>query len=226
MLSPSTLAFRTGNALRASTAAFRMKGIQVRRTPRSWYDAPWVVRSWATQVKSISKTVETCAEVRLDSSMCSAVLRRIGVIGTTSRRDPAAAVGGDAGGRGRAGGGGCGAGAGTGDGEPGGSIGLSMRPRMSCLVTRPPMPVPAIWLMSTWCSAAIRRTTGEERARRNSSGDISARAAGGTGPGPGGAVAGRSSSSSYATGGALRGGCWIGAAGGVGGYASDGGGGA
>ncbi len=33
---------------------------------------------------------------------------------------------------------------------------------MSCLVTRPPMPDPAIWPMSTPCSFAIRRTSGED----------------------------------------------------------------
>ncbi len=39
---------------------------------------------------------------------------------------------------------------------------------MSCLVTRPPMPLPAIWAISTPCSSAMRRTAGEERTRNNS----------------------------------------------------------
>ena len=38
-----------------------------------------------------------------------------------------------------------------------------MNPRMSFLVTRPLMPVPLIWRMSTLCSFAIRRTSGDER---------------------------------------------------------------
>jgi hypothetical protein len=50
----------------------------------------------------------------------------------------------------------------------------SMCPRMSCLVTRPAMPVPGTCRRSTWCSAAILRTTGDERCR-SSSGVISER---------------------------------------------------
>src|ERR671921_222317 len=38
---------------------------------------------------------------------------------------------------------------------------------MSFLVTRPPVPVPGISAISTPCSSAIRRTTGEERVRRS-----------------------------------------------------------
>src|ERR687892_424154 len=37
---------------------------------------------------------------------------------------------------------------------------------MSFLVTRPPVPVPGISAISTPCSSARRRTTGEERVRR------------------------------------------------------------
>src|SRR5258708_31265925 len=37
---------------------------------------------------SISKTVVTCAEMRLDITMCSAVFFRIGSIGTISTRSP------------------------------------------------------------------------------------------------------------------------------------------
>ena len=43
--------------------------------------------------------------------------------------------------------------------------------RMSFLVTRPLMPVPSMREMSTPCSSAILRTTGEERTRRSSSGE-------------------------------------------------------
>src|SRR5262245_48929800 len=37
-----------------------------------------------------------------------------------------------------------------------------MKPRMSCLVTRPPIPDPEICEMSTLCSFAILRTSGED----------------------------------------------------------------
>ena len=67
---------------------------------------------------------------------------------------------------------------GAGDADPGR---VSMWPRMSCLVTRPAIPVPGIWRMSTLCSAAILRTTGEERVWRNSSGVMSARGFSGAG---------------------------------------------
>ena len=40
---------------------------------------------------------------------------------------------------------------------------------MSCLVTRPPMPDPAICAMSTLCSCAMRRTSGDDFCRRRSS---------------------------------------------------------
>src|SRR3990170_94538 len=58
---------------------------------------------------SISKTVETWAEVRLERTMCSAVFLRIGDIGTTSTRAAAPIVGGA----------GAGFGAATGDGAAG-----------------------------------------------------------------------------------------------------------
>src|SRR6266540_1742640 len=60
---------------------------------------------------------------------------------------------------------------------------------MSCLVTRPAIPVPGTWRMSTWCSAAILRTTGDERVWRSSSGVMSARGFSSVG-GDGGAGAG------------------------------------
>jgi hypothetical protein len=52
---------------------------------------------------------------------------------------------------------------------------VSMWPRMSCFVTRPAIPVPGTLLMSTLCSAAIFRTTGDDRVWRSSSGVISPR---------------------------------------------------
>jgi hypothetical protein len=45
----------------------------------------------------------------------------------------------------------------------------SMYSRMSCFVTRPPMPVPGIPEMSTLCSRAMRRTSGDDFWRRRSS---------------------------------------------------------
>src|SRR5829696_2332392 len=66
---------------------------------------------------------------------------------------------------------------------------------MSFLVTRPPVPVPGISVISTPCSSARRRTTGEERVRRRvSASSISAR------PSPSARAAVRSLSLSCATG--------------------------
>ena len=45
----------------------------------------------------------------------------------------------------------------------------SMNCMMSCLVMRPPSPVPETWDKLTPCSRAILRTNGEERASSSSS---------------------------------------------------------
>ncbi len=79
--------------------------MKVRRTPlRSCQARRCLRRSSSTRVMSISKTVETWAEVRFDRIMCSAVFLRIGDIGTTSTRPvgagPGIAGGGAAGGAG------------------------------------------------------------------------------------------------------------------------------
>jgi hypothetical protein len=79
--------------------------------------------------------------------MCSAIFRRITLIGTTLTLSP-------------------GANAGIAAPPPPGArcpFPDSMKPRMSCLVTRPLMPVPLIRLMSTSCSLAMRRTSGDDR---------------------------------------------------------------
>src|SRR2546422_2292934 len=66
---------------------------------------------------------------------------------------------------------------GTGDGGRGtGAVAgalapVSMKPRMSCLVTRPANPVPGMVEMSSWCSAAILRTSGVDLRRNRSSAD-------------------------------------------------------
>src|SRR6266568_5452966 len=86
---------------------------------------------------------------------------------------------------------------GTGDGGRGaGAVAgalapVSMKPRMSCLVTRPANPVPGMVEMSSWCSAAILRTSGVERRRSRSSAVSAPSPLGGTGAGfAGGAAAG------------------------------------
>src|SRR5262245_5233815 len=126
MVSPSMLALRTGKALSASTVALMTNGMYVSRMPlRSSYRTRCAWRSWSTRVMSISKTVVTWAEVRFESTMCSAVFLRIGDMGTISTREPgpegagpaAGADDGDAGGGaagalGRAGAAGAGAGRG------------------------------------------------------------------------------------------------------------------
>ena len=82
---------------------------------------------------------------------------------------------------------------------------------MSCLVTRPPIPVPAMSRMSSWCSAAIFRTTGDERVRRSSSAVISER--GLSAAGSAGAVA--AGASAAGAGGAAAGAGWVCSAGGA-----------
>ena len=67
----------------------------------------------------------------------------------------------------------------------GGPVRVSRCSRMSRLVTRPAMPVPCSCLRSTWCSWAMRLTSGDDRVRRSSSrsssGDLGP--AGGSGAG-------------------------------------------
>ena len=126
----------------------------------------------------------TCADVSSERRMCSAMPRRIAVTGSTCSPAcaSAAATGAGAGfagagagagagaccGAGAAGaagaaatGSGCGAGAASGAGAGCAGGPLSMKPRMSFFVTRPPAPVPGTWLGSTPCSDAMRATTGE-----------------------------------------------------------------
>src|SRR4029450_7749655 len=98
------LAFSTGYAASASTTAFSTNGTYVSRTPRSSNEALCLWRRWSIREKSISNTVETWAEMRLESTMCSAVFLRIGDLGTIWTRGPAT-------GAGAAGAGGAGAGA-------------------------------------------------------------------------------------------------------------------
>ena len=139
-------------------------------------------------VMSISNTVVTWAEMRLDSTMCSAVFRRMGDMGTTSTRSPALEGGHE---RARPGGAGGGAAAGAAGaaagpaararapvaapGVGGAAAGRRLDVAQDVLLGHAARrcPVPGISRMSTLCSAAILRTTGEERVWRSSSTVIS-----------------------------------------------------
>ena len=89
-----------------------------------------------------------------------------------------------------------GTGGGAGAGAPAGGAPLATNARMSSFVTRPWRPVPGTVPRSTPCSAAMRRTSGDERCRDDSAsasrgGAGRAAAAGGAGcAGGGGAAAG------------------------------------
>src|SRR4051812_30144486 len=89
--------------------------------------------------------------------MCSAIFLRMIVIGTISTLSPGLYAGMCAAGA-------PGLAAGAGDLGP-----VSMKPRVSFLVTRPLIPVPLVWRVSTLCSRAILRTSGEDFCRRRSS---------------------------------------------------------
>src|SRR6266542_1180450 len=125
---------------------------------------------------STSKTVCTCALVRSEAIMCSAIFLRITDIGSTEPgMPPGLAVSADEGapaagvGPGCAGGAGGVAGADFHSSDPtAGSLGTpdfacSINASMSSLVTRPPVPLPEIRRRSTLCSAASLRTRGEVR---------------------------------------------------------------
>src|ERR1039458_10610397 len=106
----------------------------------------------ATLVMSTRWTVVTCAEVRLDINMCSAILMRMVLMG--SMRVLACPAGGSGAiGGGAAGAGGRGAGGGPGGtpaagprGYPGCGCGCdcdcAAKASTACLVIRPPAPVP------------------------------------------------------------------------------------
>src|ERR1039457_6732011 len=83
MLLLSSEALSSGNWRRAATAARVMNGSQVRPKPyAAWNCALWLSRMRATLVMSTRWMVVTCAEVRLDITMCSAILMRIVLIGS------------------------------------------------------------------------------------------------------------------------------------------------
>src|SRR3954471_20627077 len=104
--------------------------------------------------------------------MCSAIFLRMIVIGTISTLSPGLNAGICAGGpEGRRP---LASVAPPGAEVEGAEEAVSMKPRMSFLVTRPLIPVPLIWRMSTLCSRAMRRTSGEDLCRRRSSSEVSA----------------------------------------------------
>src|SRR5436853_5828609 len=136
--------------------------------------------------KSTSIALVTWAAVSSERRMCSAMPRRIAVIGSTI--SPAsvspAATGAGAGGLGGAGGASAGGLGGAGGASAGGGVagasGVgaassgaaggccappdSTNARMSFFVTRPPEPVPGTWDGSIPCSPAMRATTGDTNA--------------------------------------------------------------
>ncbi len=150
-------------------------------------------RSCTTRSKSISVTEVTWAEMLCDMSMCSIVRRRTRFISSTrsfsrtttfgirissvapwigTRMTPGgpdttgAATGATAPAVDSASGATRGAAAGSGVGA---AFRVSRNERTSSRVTRPPIPVPATWAMSTSCSAAIFLTSGVERVLSRSS---------------------------------------------------------
>src|SRR5262245_20515512 len=148
---------------------------------RSSYVPLYFSRSLTTRVMSTSNTEWTCADVRRDSIMCSAIFFRIADIGPRSTRAPPANEG------------------------PAAfveAVGAAAPPappaatksRMSFLVTRPPEPVPGTRPGSIPCSAAIFRTTGETNA-------ASSEPAGGSGSGAFLGAAGRGGEAGAALGG-------------------------
>ena len=86
--SPSTDAFRAGNSSRALIVASATKARWVNLTPRRLIVSRASARRFATAAKSTSTIVVQWAEVAILRTMCSAIERRIGLIG--SRLDPLA----------------------------------------------------------------------------------------------------------------------------------------
>src|ERR1039458_7127370 len=83
MLLPSSEALSNGNWRKATAEAAVINGSQVSEKP--WLAWNWPLnrsRSFATLVISTRWMVVTCAEVRLESSMCSAILIRMVLSGS------------------------------------------------------------------------------------------------------------------------------------------------
>ena len=162
---PLTAALRIGWRLSVITTAWMMNGRYVSFCPVcASKSARSAERTRATRVRSNSKNVVTCVATRIAIPMCSDVRRRSFDIGSTRSPGHAVAVetasGAGAGVETAA----CSPLLGTGIGAP-----LSRNPSRSRLVTRPAMPLPASCEISTPCSAAMRRTSGELFVRMRSS---------------------------------------------------------
>src|SRR5579884_1129070 len=160
-------ALKIGNARNASAAAAVTNGRNVNENPlRALNSAFDLSRSFAIFVMSTRCTVVTCAEVRLLMTMCSAIFCRMLLMGSV--RVLAAS------GKGMAGGGAegaCGAGAGGACGVGAAYVLAAcedMYASTSCLVMRPPAPVPLTCERSMLYSRAILRTSGESGPRSSS----------------------------------------------------------
>src|ERR1017187_2882613 len=97
MLLPSSEALSNGNCRKATAEAAVINGSQVSENP--WLAWNWPLnrsRSFATLVISTRWMVVTCAEVRLESSMCSAILIRMVLSGSIFVLAPGEKAGGGA----------------------------------------------------------------------------------------------------------------------------------
>ena len=169
MLSPSTDAFTIGQSRIPASTACAKKGMNVSFAPlRFSQSARSRSRSFTMRVILISKIECTCALVRFDATMCSAIFLRMVDIGT---RSPGITIAGagtvGTGWRATAAAGRPPADAAAGD--PAGCS--STKRRMSSLVMRPPRPLPETCARSTLWSRAMRRTSGDDRTRCPSSPD-------------------------------------------------------
>src|SRR6185437_1788236 len=146
-----------GYCLIASTVALMMNGMKDSFSPVAASNSRRLLaRIFAMRVKSISMNDVTCADVRREATIWSLINARILDIGST--RSPAH---------------GSGSGPWNSAAPPGACIdapGLDTGPLARCssrsrLVTRPAMPLPLRPVMSTPCSAAILRTSGDDLER-------------------------------------------------------------
>src|ERR1019366_5338642 len=159
--------------------------------------ALWLSRMRATLVMSTRWTVVTCAEVRLDITMCSAILTRMVLMG--SMRVLACPAGGSGATAGGAAGPAAGSGAGAGAAGPGCA---AVYASTSCLVIRPPAPVPFTCARSRLSSRAILRTKGES----GPAGSLPAGSGGGAGAATAGLAGGTARTNTGGPGGSSRGG--------------------
>ena len=85
MLSPSTDELTMGHLRRPCTTARAKNGVKVSLLPVACSNLPFIFsRSLTMRVTSTSKTPCTCALVRFDMIMCSAIFLRMVDMGTSS----------------------------------------------------------------------------------------------------------------------------------------------